>query len=114
MTMPAPSYTSADSTAYAVEASDYGVAGAFLRSATTGRRRRFLTLHYEPGQLDATTAADLVAVYEGASGSAGTFTMTDWTTQVSGTYRFVEDDLELSVASIVAYGCDVRVVREGI
>lgn len=114
MSMPTPSYTSEDSTAYAVEANDYGAGGAFLRSATTGRRRRFLTLHYEPGQLDATTAGDLVTVYEGASGSAGTFSLTDWTTQVTSTYRFVDDDLELSVASVVAYGCDVRVIREGI
>ena len=114
MSMPTPSYTSADTTDYAVEGSDFSFAGAFLRSATTGRRRRFLTLHYEPGQLDATTAGDLVTVYEGASGSAGTCSMTDWTTQTSGTYRFVDDDLELSVASIVAYGCDIRVIGEGI
>ncbi len=111
MTMPTPSYLSIDGTTYDAVSSDEGF-GPMLTAAITGRPRTVLELVYAPGQLDATTAAALVAVWDGASGSAGTFTMTDYQSEMTGTWRFVDDDLTLDVESVIAYGCTVRVVKE--
>lgn len=115
MTMPTPSYASVDGQSYDVLSSEIIAAGgAHLRDPVTGRKRTTMTLVYAPGQLDATTAQDLIDVWETAKGSAGTFTMTDYLTGGSASWRFVDDDLDLDVQSIVSYGCSVAVVKEGI
>ncbi len=111
MTMPTPSYFSIDGTSYDAVASDEGF-GPMLTAAITGRPRTVIELVYSPGQLDATTVAALVAEYEGAKGSAGTFTMTDYQSGGSATWRFLDDDLSIDVETVVAYGCTVRVIKE--
>lgn len=114
MTMPRPSYKSTRTVRYTGQASEIG-AGPLIRRATTGRKWVEYQFVYAPGQLTEADAQDLIDQWEAAGGSAGTFTaFTPWDVSSPGEYRFLDDDLSLDVASIVAYGCTVRCEKVGL
>ena len=110
MSIPTPSYGSRRRTRYDGWTTS-GETGAVLTASATGRKFTVYELVYKPGQLDATTAQDLLDVWDTAKGSAGTFTWTPFDDTTPATFRFVDDDIDLSVASVVAYGATVRLER---
>lgn len=113
MTMPTPSFSSRKTARYAGWSTS-GEMGAVLNRAATGRRFTVYELVYRPGQLDATTAQDLLDQWDTAKGSAGTFSWTPWDDTTPITVRFLDDEIGLDVESVVAYGATVRLVQESV
>ena len=110
MAMPTPSYSSSRTVSYESESTGFET-GTILRAARTGRKFVEYELVYNPGQLDESRAQDLIDTWETANGAAGTFTFTAWDEATGATFRFLDDKLDLDVASIVSYGCKIRVQR---
>lgn len=110
MSIPTPSWTSSKLVGYQVSKSP--VLGSYLRRSRNGIKRLVYTLHYKPGQLDTTRANELIAQFNTSKASAQKFAWTPWNSSTAIFVRFAEDDLSLDVATLVAFGATVKLVKE--
>lgn len=110
MSIPTPSWTSSKLVSYDVAKAP--MMGAYHRRRRSSIKYLVYTLIYNPGQLDTTRANTLVSQFNSSKGSASTFSWTPWNSGSAITVRFADDDLSLNVATLVAYGGTIRLVKE--
>lgn len=110
MTIPTPSYQSSKQVRYDVLRSPIG--GTVLRRSRNGNKRTVYTLVYNAGQLDQTKAAQLIAEYDAAKGGASETTFTPHHEVSAIDVQFAENELTMNVASLVAFGCTIQLVKE--
>ena len=110
MSIPTPSWTSVRTIRYDVQRSGLDI--PFWRKAMNGVKRKAYSLVYKPGQLDTTRAQELIDQFNAVKGSAQTFSWTPWNEASAITVRFASDNLNLTAASLVAYGGTVELIKE--
>lgn len=110
MSIPTPSWGSSKLVSYDVAKAP--LAGAYHRRKRSSIKYLIYTLIYNPGQLDTARANTLISQFNTVKGSAGTFSWTPWNSATAIDVRFADDDLTLNVATLVAFGGSIRLVKE--
>lgn len=110
MTIPTPSYQSSKRVSYDTAGS--GTPNAIFRKANNQIKRLVYTLVYKPGQLDTTRANQLISQFNTVKGTADSFSWTPWNGASAIDVKFASDRLDMSAASLVAYGTTIQLVKE--
>ena len=115
MSIPTPSFASSHGRRVNVVQSPVGPGPWFRRAqhvpALSGDPIEVFKLTYLPGQLDNTTAQELIDDFNAAKGRAGKTSFTPSWTGTAVDVRYVNDELTLDHASIIAHGCEIELER---
>lgn len=110
MSIPNPSWTSSKLIKFDVAASP--MKGSYRRRKRGSIKFLEYTLVYQPGQLDTTRAQELITQHSAVKGRANSFQWTPWNSSTAIEVRFGSDELDIDVASLVAYGTTITLIKE--